>query len=73
VRRFVDEIFVQGQPGAVDELLADDFVPHPWPFSGDGFGSMSDRSSESSRCAQWVHQARCHRHRRRFDGGAARV
>ncbi len=36
VRRFVDEIFVQGRPEAVDELLADDFVPHTWPFSGDG-------------------------------------
>jgi steroid delta-isomerase-like uncharacterized protein len=36
VRRFVDEIFVQGRPDAVDELLADDFVPHTWPFSGDG-------------------------------------
>jgi steroid delta-isomerase-like uncharacterized protein len=36
VRRFVDEIFVQGRPEAVDELLADDFVPHTWPFTGDG-------------------------------------
>jgi steroid delta-isomerase-like uncharacterized protein len=36
VRRFVDEIFVQGRPEAVDELLTDDFVPHTWPFSGDG-------------------------------------
>jgi steroid delta-isomerase-like uncharacterized protein len=36
VRRFVDEIFVQGRPEAVDELLADDFVPHTWLFTGDG-------------------------------------
>jgi steroid delta-isomerase-like uncharacterized protein len=36
VRRFVDEIFVQGRPEAVDELLADDFVPHTWQFTGDG-------------------------------------
>ena len=36
VRRFVDEIFVQGSFDAVDELLADDFVGHTWPGSGDG-------------------------------------
>ena len=31
VRRFVDEIFVQGRKETVDELLADDFVAHTWP------------------------------------------
>ena len=36
VRRFIDEIFVQGKFDSVDELLADDFVPHTWPHSGDG-------------------------------------
>ena len=36
VRRFIDEIFVQGKFDPVDELLADDFVPHTWPHSGDG-------------------------------------
>ena len=37
VRRFVDEIFVQGRIEAVDELLADDFVAHTWPSAtGDG-------------------------------------
>lgn len=36
VRRFVDEIFVQGNKDAVDELLAEDFVPHTWPYTGDG-------------------------------------
>ena len=35
VRRFIDEIFVQGRPEAVDELLADDFVAHTWPSTGD--------------------------------------
>lgn len=30
VRRFVDQIFVQGRNDAVDELLAGDFVPHTW-------------------------------------------
>ena len=36
VRRFVDEIFVKGSFDAVDELLADDFVGHTWPSTGDG-------------------------------------
>ena len=31
VRRFVDEIFVQGRKDVVDELVADDFVAHTWP------------------------------------------
>ena len=34
VRRFIDEIFVQGRSEAVDELLADDFVGHTWPSTG---------------------------------------
>jgi steroid delta-isomerase-like uncharacterized protein len=34
VRRFVDEIFVQGRAETVDELLADDFVGHTWPSTG---------------------------------------
>jgi steroid delta-isomerase-like uncharacterized protein len=34
VRRFVDEIFVQGRRETIDELLADDFVPHTWPSTG---------------------------------------
>jgi steroid delta-isomerase-like uncharacterized protein len=36
VRRFIDEVFVGGSFAAVDEILADDFEPHTWPFSGDG-------------------------------------
>jgi steroid delta-isomerase-like uncharacterized protein len=35
VRRFIDEIFVQGRPESVDELLTDDFVGHTWPSTGD--------------------------------------
>ncbi len=31
VRRFVDEVFIQGRKDSVDELLADDFVAHTWP------------------------------------------
>ena len=30
VRRFVEEIFVQGRKDVVDELVADDFVAHTW-------------------------------------------
>ncbi len=30
VRRFIDEIFVRGDPGAIDELVAPDFTPHSW-------------------------------------------
>jgi steroid delta-isomerase-like uncharacterized protein len=40
VRRFIDEIFVQGRPESVDELVADDFVPHTWPSTGDGKGDL---------------------------------
>jgi steroid delta-isomerase-like uncharacterized protein len=36
VRRFVEEIFVRGNANAVDELVAQDFVPHTWPSTGDG-------------------------------------
>lgn len=36
VRRFVDQVFVEGRREAVDELLADDFVSHTWRFTGDG-------------------------------------
>jgi steroid delta-isomerase-like uncharacterized protein len=30
VRRFIGEVFVAGRAEAVDELVADDFVPHTW-------------------------------------------
>ena len=30
VRRFIDEIFLEGDFGAVDELLTEDFTPHTW-------------------------------------------
>jgi hypothetical protein len=46
VRRFVQEIFVDGNADAVDELVAEDFVPHTWPSTGDGRGDLkrSDRT-----------------------------
>jgi steroid delta-isomerase-like uncharacterized protein len=34
VRRFIDEIFVQGNRATVDELLDEDFVAHTWPSTG---------------------------------------
>lgn len=40
VRRFIEEIFEQGRTEAVDELLADDFVPHTWPSTGDPKGDL---------------------------------
>ena len=36
VRRFVEEIFVEGREASIDELVATDFVSHTWPSSGDG-------------------------------------
>jgi steroid delta-isomerase-like uncharacterized protein len=29
-RRFIDRVFVRGDPAAVDELAAPDFTPHTW-------------------------------------------
>lgn len=40
VRRFVEEIFVRGRPEAVDELVAEDFVAHTWPSTGDPRGDL---------------------------------
>jgi predicted ester cyclase len=36
VRRFIDEVFVNGSGESVDELVAPDFVPHSWPGVGPG-------------------------------------
>jgi steroid delta-isomerase-like uncharacterized protein len=36
VRRFVDEIFVEGRTESVDELVARDFVSHTWGMTEDG-------------------------------------
>jgi steroid delta-isomerase-like uncharacterized protein len=40
VRRFVQAILVDGNADAVDELVAEDFVPHTWPSTGDGRGDL---------------------------------
>lgn len=40
VRRFVAEIFEAGRTAAVDELVAEDFVSHSWPSTGDPRGDF---------------------------------
>ncbi len=50
VRRFVDEIFVQGRAESVDELLDDSFVGHTWPSTGDPKADLKaaiDRTSKA--------------------------
>ncbi|MGH2381653.1 MAG: ester cyclase [Candidatus Limnocylindria bacterium] len=42
VRRFIEEVFVEGRTEAVDALVADDFVPHTWPYTGDGRKDLKD-------------------------------
>jgi len=49
VRRFIDQIFVQGRRDSVDELLADDFIGHTWPSTGhpkDDLKAAIDRTSK---------------------------
>jgi steroid delta-isomerase-like uncharacterized protein len=36
VHRFVQEVLANGNKGAVDELVAANFVSHSWPSTGDG-------------------------------------
>ena len=36
VDRFIREVFVEGRREAVDELVAEDFVPHTWGQMGEG-------------------------------------
>ncbi len=57
VRRFVEDVFVGGRPEAVDELLADDFVSHAWPSSGEGNGK-ADLKAAMDRVAQGLADAR---------------
>jgi steroid delta-isomerase-like uncharacterized protein len=47
-RRFVDEVFVNGNAAAVDELVAEDFVGHTWPGNGrDGLKLAMERVSKA--------------------------
>ena len=36
VRRFIGEVLAAGQPDAIDELVAPDFVSHTWGITEDG-------------------------------------
>jgi len=47
VRRFIDEIFLNGDLDAVDELLTDDFTPHTW-------GGMSSGKRDLKRAIERV-------------------
>ncbi len=40
VRRFVEAIFERGDAAAVDELVAEDFIAHTWPSTGDPRGDL---------------------------------
>jgi steroid delta-isomerase-like uncharacterized protein len=42
VRRFIQEIFVEGRESAVDELLTDDFTPHTWGPMPEGKQGLLD-------------------------------
>ena len=49
VRRFIDEVFLQGRFDAVDELVTDDFTPHTWgptPPGRDGLKQAIERVSQ---------------------------
>jgi steroid delta-isomerase-like uncharacterized protein len=48
VRRFIDEVFLEGRYDAVDELVADDFTAHTWgpaPVGRDGMKAAIERVS----------------------------
>jgi steroid delta-isomerase-like uncharacterized protein len=42
VRQFIDRVFVQLDPTAVDELVADDFTSHSYPNTPDGKTFLRD-------------------------------
>jgi steroid delta-isomerase-like uncharacterized protein len=48
VRRFVQEVFEELRPDAVDVLVADGFVSHSWPSTGEG---KSDLKAATQRMA----------------------
>ena len=39
-RRFIQEVFVQADPAAVDELASEDFMPHSWGAMPPGRDSL---------------------------------
>jgi len=42
VRRFIDEVFLNGDFGAVDEMLTDDFTPNTWGSVGQGRDGLKE-------------------------------
>jgi steroid delta-isomerase-like uncharacterized protein len=42
VRRFIQEIFLEGREDSVDELLTDDFTPHTWGQMPKGKAGLLD-------------------------------
>ena len=42
VRRFIDEVFVKGNPDAVDKLVTHDFTPHSWGNVPPGADALKD-------------------------------
>jgi len=48
VRRFVDEVFVRLNAGAVDELVADDFESHSWPSNGNSKTALKAATTRMS-------------------------
>jgi steroid delta-isomerase-like uncharacterized protein len=49
VRRFIDEIFVQGRTESVDELIADDFVSHTWGAGQAGKDDLGQAMARASK------------------------
>jgi steroid delta-isomerase-like uncharacterized protein len=49
VRRFIEEVFVAGRPEAVDQLVADDFVPHTWGAMAQGRDGLKQAMERVSR------------------------
>jgi steroid delta-isomerase-like uncharacterized protein len=47
-RRFINEIFVNGNSNAVEELVAEDFTPHDWGEVEPGRQSMLDAIQRAS-------------------------
>ncbi len=42
VRRVIDEVFIAGSFAAVDEIVAEDFMPHTWGSMGSGRQALKD-------------------------------
>jgi steroid delta-isomerase-like uncharacterized protein len=54
VRRFVDEVFVNGSTEAIDDLVASDFVGHTWSPSGSGQADLKRSSQRISKALDGV-------------------